>query len=140
MIMEKRYYRLRWRFDFAGRPSRAGVWNLASSDDATAAWRVPKDGLVCAVVEGEDMRTQETTVLFSCDGPDYVTCLGEMTARIPRGGFIGGNDGSPLYQLAGITFLTRAERVTVWRDGSVTRRTLTDKEKEFKQHEHIVGA
>jgi hypothetical protein len=114
------------------------VWNLASDDAATSAWRVPKDGLVRAAIEGEDMRTQETVTLFECPGPDYVTCQGEMTARVPRGGFIN-REVKPIHHVAGITFLTRTERVSVWRNGEVSRRLLTEEEKKFKLHEHIVG-
>jgi hypothetical protein len=139
MSERKKFYRLRWRFQFLNKPDRVGVWNLISDNPDDAAWRVPKEGLVRAAIEGEDRETFEEKVLLEVFGDDYVSCTGEMFARMPGMGFQGSHV-TPQAHLYGVSFLTRTEKITVHVDGSTERRPLTEEEKQFKLHEHIVGA
>lgn len=131
------YYRLRWKFEFSNKPPKIGVWDLTSKNIVDAAWHVDKANLVRALIEGETLRTQQKSVLFECYGPDYVSCQGENFAAASL--YFSGS--SKLRQfIYGISFLTRTEKVTVVKDGTLTRRPLTEAEKQFKIHEHIVGA
>jgi hypothetical protein len=136
---EPRRYRLRWRFDFASRPSRFGIWNNSGARPEDGAWRVPKDGLVRACIEAECALTFKTTVLVDVPGPDYVTALWEAFARSTGG--VQNQDGSVRLRtsIAGLSFLTRTEKITVWMDGRVERRPLTAEEAVFDQHEHTAG-
>lgn len=139
MTTSKTFYRLRWKFEFLNKPTKIGCWDLASDRPEDAAWRVDKTGLVRAVVEGEDMVTCEQKELLEVFGDEYVSCTGEVFSRVPGGGFID-RTVTPVAHLYGVSFLTRSEKITVLRDGTIERRDLTDEEKQFKLHEHIVGA
>lgn len=132
-------YRLRWRFDFAGKPSKFGVWNLATENPANKACFVDKTGLVRASIEGEDIETFKTVTLFECDGHEYVSCQGEAFVKVSN---VLGLSGSqqPRVHLSGVSFLTREEKVTAHCNGQVTRRPLTDKEKSFNFEEHKLGS
>ena len=61
-------YLLRWRFDFADKPTRYGIWNNPQGK----AWAVNKDGLIMASIEGKDIMTREVKTLVACDGHEFV--------------------------------------------------------------------
>lgn len=139
----KRYYRLRWRFDFAAKPSKFGTWDLVGAK-TYGAWSIPKEGLVRAVIEGEEIPTaehpsQNIVQLLEVFGDEYVSCQGEVVSKIPAGGFIDGTV-RPQAQVYGISLLTGTEKISVFRDGSNVRRPLTEDEKRFKIYEHMAGA
>ena len=131
------FYRLRWRFDFADRPSRVGIWNGAGRHE-DGAWAVPKNGLVRAAIEAEDLRTFEQKLMFEVDGADYVSAQWDAYGRMSGMGPAAGS--MTLRQhVGGLSFLTRTEKVTVSVNGTISRRPLTESEKLFKFHEHTSG-
>ena len=132
------FYRLRWRFEFADRPARRGVWNLESDRPDDAAWRVPKAGLVYAVIEGENIRTFETVRFFECPGPDYITCKGNAYTRTPGAIGLSVAAFSPRPILWAISFLTRTELVAVTVIGELWRRPATTDEHRAAIHEHSI--
>lgn len=71
-----RLYRLRWRFDFAGKNPKYGIWNDSGGkqDEAfgSSAWCTNKNGLVRASIEGECQHTWAVKTLVQCDGHDFV--------------------------------------------------------------------
>lgn len=99
-IAIERRYRVRWRFDFHGKPSRTGIWNNSGGKQeqsfGSSAWCVNKDGLARASIEGElcsaeGSWTGKIVTLCECDGWDFVNfawmastpapfMLGELTA------------------------------------------------------------
>lgn len=68
--------RLRWRFDFAGKPSRFGIWNNAGGKQdenfGSSAWCVNKSGLVRAAIEAEIFEGWQVKTLAEVDGHDFV--------------------------------------------------------------------
>lgn len=130
-------HRLRWRFDFAGRPSRCGIWNGAGRPE-DGAWAVDKAGLVRAAIEMESVVTQETTVALELDGADYASAQWEAYARVSN--VLAPGRVAPPSQIAGLSFLTRTEKITVFVDGRLTRRDLTAEEKKLSTFtEHTAG-
>jgi len=134
----KTYYRLRWRFDFADKKARVGVWNNASPLPQDSAWSVKKDGLIRAAIEGENIYTSEQVTLLECPGQDYATCQVVAYAKIPRAI---GHHGTvtPKGHFGGMAILTRDEKITVYVDGRIERAPLTANEKKFDLHEHKLG-
>lgn len=132
---QRDFYRLRWRFDFADKPTKYGLWNLSSNNPSDQACYVNKNGLVRASIEGENVITYELKTFFECDGHDYVTCKGEAFVRVSNVlGFNGKHQ--PRVNISGISFITRDKRVTVHCNGDVESRDLTAEEKKFKLEEH----
>lgn len=129
-------YRLRWRFDFAGKPPKIGIWN-GNGNASDMAWLISKEGLVRAAIEGEDIYTYEALVLLEIDGQDYSSAEWDAYSKLP--GFWKGNIGiKPRTFIAGLSFLTRTHRISVGVDGSVTPRPLNDDEQTFSKKEHSV--
>lgn len=127
-------YRLRWRFDFANKPSVIGTWDGAGKTHQ--AWKINKEGLIRAVIEGECRDTHEIETLFECDGHEYAFCQWLAYSRVR--GVYGKNKGpiSQLSMLSGITFLLRSYRVTVFVNGRIKPEPLTEQEALFKFKEH----
>jgi len=136
--VKQRLYRLRWRFCFAGKPDRRGIWNGASGRPEDGAWAVPKEGLLGAIIEGEDFHTHEVKKFLEIPGEDYVTAQWEAYARIP--GFMGVESVTRAPNIYGLSFKTREEKITVAIDGRVHRRPLSEEEKKFKLKEHTAGS
>lgn len=111
---------------------------MTSVDPATAAWRVPKDGLVRALIVGEEMHTQAEEILFECPGYEYVSCSGEVYAKMPA--FFSEASVNPNSWLYGVSFTLRTEYVTVLKTGAILRRPLTVEEMTFPKFEHRAGA
>lgn len=128
--------RLRWRFDFAGKPTKRGVWDAASGRPEDAAWMVDKTGLVLAAIEGEHRDTQEEMTLVECQGQDFALFQWEAYARCPGLGMPA--VFTPRTNVAGLSLLTRDEKITVWINGQWERKPLSAEEKEFNFHEHSV--
>jgi hypothetical protein len=129
-------YKLRWRFDFAGKPSRCGVWN-GSGGDKDSAWAVNKEGLVRACIEGEDIYTHELKTLVELDGHNYATCEWIAYSRMP-GFYKYAGDVTPRVYIGGLALISRTHRVNVYVDGTYTQQELSDEEKLFKKKEHSI--
>jgi hypothetical protein len=136
----KKLYRLRWRFEYVDGTSRRGVWDLGSDLQQDKAAYQKKEGLLFAIIEGEDVRTFEQRVFVECPGQDYVSCLGEAYTRLPNA--LGLSRAvSPKTYLSGISFVTRAERILVFVDGTIERRELSkDERKQTFMTEHKLGS
>jgi hypothetical protein len=129
------YWRLRWKFEFSNKPTKCGVWDLGSDHPNDAAWRINKEGLTRASIEGENRETYEIRTFFECEGSDYAFCQGEAFVKVPG---VLGLKGSVTIKgtVAGISFLTREEKISVWVNGTVSRRLLSIEEKKFNFMEH----
>lgn len=136
-IAINRRYRLRWRFDFAGKASRTGIWNNSGGKQdekfGSAAWCVNKEHLVRAAVEGELWDdnggwTGQTVALAECDGWDFVNFSWIATTPAP---FMLGelNQLEIAGQITGLTLETREHHHVIRVDGSkkIRPRTAADK-------------
>lgn len=132
---------LRWRFEFADGTSRIGVWNLASEHPADKAANVNKEGMIAAVIEGKNTATKEIKRFFECTRNEYIGCRGEAYTRVSR---VIGLRGKikPRENVSGITFVLEDREVTVWVNGTVKQKALTEAERERNKHiyEHRLGS
>lgn len=129
-------YRLRWRFDFAGKPTRIGVFNGGGGPN-DGAWLVNKEGLVRASIEGEDMATFELKTLVEVDGHNYAHMEWITYSRLP-GLYKYEGDVNPRAHIGGISLFSREHRIDVYIDGTYQVSALSDEEKLFKKKEHSI--
>lgn len=129
----KPWYRLRWRFQFSdGKPDKYGQWNGSQ----IAAWSVNKANILYAVIEGEKIGAWSIHEFVRVPGPMYATCkwvaaCGVSTKAVGKYGAI-----QKAGDIVGLTFQTNDEAITVFIDGRIDRRSLTDYERKFKLKEH----
>ena len=127
-----RRYRLRWRFDFADKPTKTGIWNNSGGQQkegfGSSAWCVNKTGLVRAAVEAENQQTWEVSVLAECDGWDFVNFAWIATTPAPF--MLGALDALEIQgQVTGLVLETRELNHRVRVDGSqqIVQKTAADK-------------
>ena len=130
-------YWLRWRFDFAGRASKRGIWNAGGSE-MDGAWCVKKDGLVRVAVEGQCIYTHNLVTLFELDGHEYACAEWDAYSKLP--GFYKGDFAvKPRTFISGISLLTQTERIMIRVNGKVDRMTLAEYDRQFKnKREHSI--
>jgi hypothetical protein len=135
-----RFFRLRWRFEYSdGKPPRVGVWDGATTKDADGAWAVDKTNLAYAIIEAEDRTTFEVRRALVVEGAAYASSQWEAYARAGNALAIR-HAVTPRVHVAGLSFLTQEEKISVLVNGTVTRRPLTDYEKRMNIHEHKLGS
>lgn len=124
-------YRLRWRYDYSGRPSKFGMWGHSGpqNDMATKAWCHNKEGLTRACIEGKDVYTQRIVTLAECEGWDFVNFEWMVNASLPAMLAPGFGSVKPRSRIVGLTLVTRDWRVDIVDTGEVERRPRTAAEK-----------
>jgi hypothetical protein len=135
-----RRFRLRWVFDYAGRPPKVGIWDGASELASDGAWAQPKDGLRLARIEAQALDGKEKGEIQTAvciDGADYAGA--EWHAHV-RAAALGAPAMNLMPRVHGLSLLSREEKVTVFVDGAVRRRFLTARERLFNATEHRLGA
>jgi len=107
-------YLLRWRFDFAGKPCRYGMWSLPATREQDMASRVNTENLVAASIEGKDVQTRAVKTLVECDGHDFVVF--EWNAA-----YVGGINPAKggLQMTVGLKLVTRDLEINVYPSGDV---------------------
>lgn len=128
-------YRLRYRLDYAGRPSVVGGWDRPHDDPKDQVWSKTKTGLVRVAIEGERRFYWTTHTLLEVDGHDFASL--RWVNLLSLGGWSAG-DFTASGSIAGLTILTGSKAATVFIDGSGDVRDLTDYEKKFKLKEHNI--
>lgn len=125
-------YKLRWRFDFATKPTRRGLWLQAGTQDSDKACFVNKDGLIRASIEAENVQTYELKTLAECVGPDF--CNFEWDAVVSVPGFV----RSAITQkghIIGLRIVSRDFNTIVYVNGDVHVKPRTEEDKQF----HLAG-
>jgi hypothetical protein len=129
-------YRLRWRFDFLNKAPKIGIWN-GNGREEDGAWRISKDGLVLASIEGESLETCEIKTFLDIPGHLYVSAEWEAYSKSP---WRPQQDIKLITFIAGLTFITPVERLIVFVDGSISRKVLPEYQKYIKEKtEHKLG-
>lgn len=128
MKIGKPKWLMRWRFDFANKPSKFGMWNSPGprQHGAHAAWSTNKEGLVRASIEGKDIYTREVRTLVACDGHNFVNMKWHAEIRHSVGAY-GHFPGKPI----GMILQTRDEDVLYLMDGQWGRRPRTAQDQDF---------
>lgn len=120
-------YDLRWRFDYAGRKSKWGMWNNPGEREEDMAYRQNKEGLVRVAIEGKHRRTFDIVTLAECDGWDYVNT--EWMAACLAAAFFTTERAPSQHYLVGLKIKTRDHELQVYPTGAVNKvpRTAEDK-------------
>lgn len=108
-------FRLRWRYDFKNRPSKAGQWDKDASIEGEKACRQHREGLTRAVIEGKHKESLAVMPIVDCDGQDFVNFQWMMEYR--------GNSktGQGFHRHVGLELLTRKDCISVFFDGRIVK-------------------
>ena len=111
-------YLLRWRFDYAGKPTKVGGWHDVREGQAALT---NKEGLVRAAIEGVNVITEEERVLAECDGHDFVNFGWLALFRM--------NETRTVQDIVGLRMVTREMHLDVLTTGmlAVSKRPEEDK-------------
>ncbi len=123
-------FELRWRFDFAQKKTKAGMWSKPAISQADMAAFVNKEGLVRACIEAKNFYTQEQFVIAECDGQDFVNfkwCAERHQVVSGTGLYSFAN----WHNLVGLMLVTRDVEVTIYFDGSSQVVNRTEEDKKF---------
>lgn len=124
-------YLLRWRFEWADRPAKFGMWSHPGKQDdlATKAWCSNKEGLLWAIIEAKDFLTRETKTIVRCPGQDFRNFQWIALAVAPSLNFKGAV--TPMTMVGGLTMLTRTEDIQVFDSGKLVRAPSTTQNLNF---------
>lgn len=131
-VWKKKYvplkFRLRWRFDFLRNGLQHGFWDDPGAGRGGEAWKVNKDGICRACVEGIDLKTGEVKPIVECDGWDFVNFEWIAAAAMPvspgpRGVKVTGS-------IQGMVLVTRDKKYKVFLDGRIKVENRSQWEKE----------
>lgn len=109
-------YLLRWRFDFASRPTKCGMWNNPGTNNVDKACFQNKEGLTWARIEGKNISTREVKVLAEISGQDFLNFQWMAQRRLKSGET----------ELLGIKILSRYNEVEVDMSGAVKVKKLSN--------------
>lgn len=123
--MEPRRFRLRWRFDYANRPSKFGQWDRDADRIDEKACSQLKEGLLRACVEGKDVGSKDIVILAECDGWDFVNF--KWNAEF-RGSF---QTGQGAHRHVGMKLVTREKELDVSFEGRVVETQRTEEDKQY---------
>lgn len=119
---------IRWRFDYPNK-TVCGIWNNSGDEKtgANQAWNQNKEGLVRAVIERKDIRTDEIKAVAICPGQEYRNM--QWVGAVSLNPFAVGKAQTHKPRLCGLRLLARDTAIEVYGDGSIKQRPLTDSEK-----------
>jgi hypothetical protein len=116
-------YLLRWRFEWADKPTKCGMWSTsaAKNDDANQAWNKNTTGLLWAMVEAKNyINRADQKIVVAVPGQDFMLfqwlALGIVGMRHLK---IQNNKATTL--IGGLKILTRYEEICVYDCGKVLR-------------------
>ena len=126
-------FKLRWVFEFGNdRKPIVGCWDDESPHLSDSAWIKDKTGLKYAVIQGEAIHGHAQHRLLECEGDRFVTFKWVSQVAMPsNSGFIRSTG-----QVVGLQLLTPENAFTVFMDGSITQKKLTDHDKKFDLKEY----
>lgn len=124
-------YRLRWKYEYINSADRAGMWSRPSENSEegfkSKAWAQPQQNLLWAVIEGQDAsRPGKVFRLAEVPGEDFMNFQWLAVAQVPLGGAGGQNIRGAIQ---GMSLQSRYEKITVYIDGTVDKRAVTDYER-----------
>lgn len=122
-------YMVRWRFDFADKPTKVGFWGRAGDQktgEGLAAF-VNKEGLVRASIEGKDMNGGAIKTLIEVDGHDFCNFQWMAAAKYALGA---GDQVCPM-RLLGMKLISRDFEFWTFPTGLVHREPRTVEDKSF---------
>ena len=124
--IEKRY-RLRWAFEYVNRKPIYGVWDNASPHLTDMAWNKDKTGLKYALVEGEEIGRWGIYRLLECTADRFVTLKWISMVSMP----CGMSHLTSAGDIVGLQLLTPENSFSVFIDGKIIKKSLSDHDKKF---------
>jgi hypothetical protein len=123
-------FELRWRFEFANKPTRAGMWSQPAKMQSDMAAFVNKDGLISASIEAKNFYTQEQFIIAECSGQDFVNFkwVAERHQVVAGPGLY---SFANWHNLVGLSLVTRDVELTVYFDGNNLILNRTEEDKNF---------
>lgn len=125
---KQRLWLLRWRLDFANRPTKVGHWGRPEVQQSGMAAFQMKEGLVRACIEGKHIRTKEVKIFSECDGWDYNVFKWIACAFVQ--GMVRG-EVTPYTRAVGLKLVTRNKEIEVYDTGDVLVLPRTEEDKKF---------
>lgn len=122
-------YMVRWRFDFAKRPSAVGFWGRPGDQktgEGLAAF-ANKEGLIRASIEGKDMNGGAIKTLIEVDGHDFCNFQWMAAAKYALGG---GHQVCPM-KLLGMKLISREFEYWAFPTGLVHREPRPEEDKNY---------
>lgn len=114
-------FRLRWRLEFANKPTIYGRWNHFSQD--SNVWAIDKSGLLFAIIEAEDCETFDIIKVIECVGQDFRQfCWTSFTV-------VGSTQSFDYRSHCGLSMLCRDFFVTAFLNGTTHVKKLEDEDK-----------
>jgi hypothetical protein len=126
----RKKFRLRWVFEYHDRKPIYGVWDNASPHVSDMAWSKTKNGLKYAVIEAEALDGYAIHRIMECEADRFVTFkwIGSVSmpsnAKMVSGGSI-----------IGLQLLTPDNAFSVFIDGKIEKKELTNHDKKFDLRE-----
>lgn len=118
--LRPKFYLLRWRFDYAGRPPSLGMWLNPGAIEQNGAWRQVREGLVRASIESKDFYSREIATQAECPGADFVNFEWATLASLDPIGLRGAV--TPRTRLVGLSLVDRKDITTLYVDGTFERK------------------
>lgn len=134
-IPMQRLYRLRWRFAFADKKDRVGIWDdNGPSIKENSAWAVDKRGLTKVFIDCESLIDYTSKTLVECDAQDFALFQWRFISYVN----FGNTAQRPIP--AGLQMLTRDKKITVYVDGRIDIEDLNEDERGFHFTEYQAGS
>jgi len=115
-------YLLRWRFEWNGKPFKAGMWSHPGDerDLENKAWNKNKEGLLWAMVEAKNyINRADQKIVVAVPGQDFLNFQWIALGMIPMRNLKVESQATTL--IGGLKVLTRHEEICVYDTGKVTR-------------------
>jgi hypothetical protein len=120
-IPDKRFS-LRWRFDYAHKSPKVGMWDDSGHLKIDQAWCQPINGLQSVKVEAKDLVTKETKVIVECNSQNFRMFQWLAVQRLNP------STATNIQRNIGICLMTNDCRVEVYNWGEVRKRPLINGE------------
>jgi hypothetical protein len=118
---------LRWRYDYADKPTKFGQWCVAGETPKDMALYNNK-GIIRAAIEAKDMVSRVVSTVAEADSANFRVFRWLAVARIPmglRGEF------TPTTNIVGLSMWTMDDCIECYIDGTIKTRPLTNDEKKL---------
>jgi hypothetical protein len=138
---KKPLWRLRWRFVFADKADKVGVWNGATNVQSDMAAFINKTNLSFALIEGEIQHTGRRKLFVEIPGQIYAHC--QWIAAISAPWALNSINADGIKKrpgIIGLSMTTNEMKYSVFVDGSISQRRLSEHDKKFNFTEHKLGA
>jgi hypothetical protein len=127
MVGIDKKFNLRWVLEYRLKKPIYGPWDDSSPHLSDTAWSKDKTGLKYAVIEGEDKYSFTPIRFLECEADRFVCFKWVSAVSMPANMPYIKSSGV----IVGLQLITPAFSYTVYIDGTITKKDLTDHDKKF---------